>query len=1246
MNQKYHTEVYGNRFRVESFTLMHFVKALLTVLGLVVSIVSFSQSEELLITGRFKIDGGTNKDATITLEKDGRKVKTIAGESRFEVGLDYQAVYIVSFEKEGYVTKRIRFDTHVLPERIEYGFVPFDFTVEIFEQFDDINVVMFNQPVGKIAFSELIDEFDYDTDYTQSIQARLDQVMEEVEEKKEEKIAEEEAKAEAEKQLNEDVKDFIEEAEKNISSGNPQEAIKNLEEAAKLKDSPEIQQKLEEATKQLEQQAKQKEQEEQANKLIAEAEAAMAGGDLNDARKKFEQAAALMENDKRIKNGLDQVNTLIEKKAEEENEFNGFISGAEEALNAGNLPEAIKLAEEALKLRADEKAEEIKSEALEKQEEIQLAEAKQKELNDQVEELVSGAKDLEKEGDLEGAIEKLGEANGLKPSAEITSKIDELNATLTANNIAEEEAAAKELEFNRLLESANSAFDAGDLVKAKSEALKAQAIDPDPVTDLLKKIEDAEKAEASKLAAAQEEQAEYDNSVKRADEALNTNDLEKAEEEITKALTINPDGEEAIAMQDLINDKKAKIKQEQEAAQAEEEAKKTEFETLLNEGDQALDKNDLMAAKEAYTKAGELFEDKRVDKGLKAVEEKIAEQAAAELAATESAAKYEEALSAGDLAFSEDRLDDAMALYKVAQNIEDKPEIAEKILAVDARKKEIEELKADEAAKAAEEQAAKEAEEMAAKEKAEQEALEAEKEAAKLTDLEKQAEALAKKQSRVDELLGTAKEDFEKGELNKALKNYQEANSLIPSPEIEQKIADVKALISEQAALAEANENEKTAKEEQAKAMAQQKALIDKADKKLSKNNLDGAEADLIAAKEFGDNPEIDTRLAQLETKRKEALDLKLAAETEAENQDKEKERQSQFDDLIKSGDKKLKADNLEGAKTDFEAAISLFPNEEYPVNKLEEINERLSILADEQKEQEKAELEKAALEKRRADEQAAAEQAKRELEEKEMAEKEAASLERAKREKEKEINDLVSRGDELVKAGKLKLALDEYEKAQALESNSDVQGKIDQVNRLIDRKLEEHEKSKEAAQAMSNGPKESDELASIIEEESNKQVNNDVPNPTKITESLNVETKPVNRVTTATAVMESDERPMSVVKGGAVQISQSRVGKETLNSPAASMSEEDIYDGVLNKVEEDQNKMIYEEEQRRLKAKYPERKTVETEKEGTSTITYVYINRGEFVNVYKKVEHNWGGVFYFVDGQATNARFWQHETQ
>jgi len=720
--QNYHTQRKLTFFSLESINTMSWYRLIITSVFVLVSLFGFAQSSEFVITGRFKIDGGSNNGAQIILEKDGRKVKTLAGDSRFEIGLDYQAIYIISFVKEGFVTKRLRFDTHVPEDRIEYGFVPFDFTIEIFEQFDEVNTVMFNQPVGKISFSDVIDEFDYDTDYTQSIQAKMEEAMEEVEVQKEEKakrIAEEEKKN---ADLNKKVDNLTAAAQKSLSSGDPEDAIKKLEEAVELKDSPEIKQKLVDAKKELE-------------------------------RKKIE---------------------------------------------------------------AEEKA---------------AAEAK----------------------------------------------------------AAEEEKAAAE--------AAAAAEKAAAEAKAKAEA------------------------------------------------------------------------EEKVAAE--------------AQAKAEEEAKAT-----------------AKAAKEA--------------------EEKAAAEAKAQAEAEEKAAAEAQA-------------------------------------------------KAEEEAKAAA-KAAKEAEEKAA------------------TEAKAQAEA-----------------------------------------------------------------EEKAAAEAQAKAEEEAKA---------------GAKAAMEA-----DEKAAAKAKAQAAAEKIAAAEAQAKAEKEAKAAAKEAEKKAEEEAMAKADAERLLAEKKK---------------------------------AEEAKKQEENLSEKEALE--------------------------AAEIE-------KTLTEAISNGDALFKAGKLEGARDEYNKAIRLGAGDDIQEKIAKIDTLLDKQEEERVRAKEAAQAISNGARESDQLAALIDEEAIKQ-------ETKPKNDLSpeIESKP-RESGSAKAVLESDEKPAYIAPGGAVIVSEPRVGKAAMSSPGAQMTEDDKYDSVLKQVEAQDVKMMEDVQQKRLMEKYPERKTVETEKAGTSTITYVYINRGDFVNVYKKVVHDWGGVFFFIDERPTNQRFWEHET-
>ncbi len=149
------------------------------------------------ISGRLKVEGGGLDNARVVVYKNGEKDRVLtSGLGKFEMDLALNANYVLSFEKDGFVTKKLVFDTKAPAEAAANGFAPFEFAVSLFKQYDDINIVVFNQPVGMIRYEPSTDDFDYDTDYTKSIQSQLQAVMEQVERKQ----AEEQAQARKQEQ--------------------------------------------------------------------------------------------------------------------------------------------------------------------------------------------------------------------------------------------------------------------------------------------------------------------------------------------------------------------------------------------------------------------------------------------------------------------------------------------------------------------------------------------------------------------------------------------------------------------------------------------------------------------------------------------------------------------------------------------------------------------------------------------------------------------------------------------------------------------------------------------------------------------------------------------------------------------------------------------------------------------------------------------------------------------------------------
>lgn len=135
------------------------------------------------------VNGGSVLGAKIAIEKNGVQVKVIElDKAKFEFPLEYDCDYVFSFIKEGYVTKKVQVSTKVPKEKQTLEFESFKFDVEIFKQYPGVNTVIYNQPVGKIRFNDVLNEFDYDTDYTKSIQSEINKADEALKQKAKEEL--------------------------------------------------------------------------------------------------------------------------------------------------------------------------------------------------------------------------------------------------------------------------------------------------------------------------------------------------------------------------------------------------------------------------------------------------------------------------------------------------------------------------------------------------------------------------------------------------------------------------------------------------------------------------------------------------------------------------------------------------------------------------------------------------------------------------------------------------------------------------------------------------------------------------------------------------------------------------------------------------------------------------------------------------------------------------------------------------
>jgi hypothetical protein len=136
--------------------------------------VNAADPKSLVVPVLFTIENGNYDLSYVVVKKNGVALFTKTGEKNMKLKLEYGNEYLLCFGKEGYITKQILFNTS-LPEGIDTtALEPYKIGVRIFKQYEGVNIVIYNQPVGFIHFIPEDEGFGYDTDYTKSILSELE----------------------------------------------------------------------------------------------------------------------------------------------------------------------------------------------------------------------------------------------------------------------------------------------------------------------------------------------------------------------------------------------------------------------------------------------------------------------------------------------------------------------------------------------------------------------------------------------------------------------------------------------------------------------------------------------------------------------------------------------------------------------------------------------------------------------------------------------------------------------------------------------------------------------------------------------------------------------------------------------------------------------------------------------------------------------------------------------------------------
>ncbi len=871
-----------------------------------------------ITTGKKKLEG-----AIVTLFKGSTQVQqvTTGSNGKFSFKLDPNANYTMSVTKGGYITKKFVFSTYGMPDDVaktyEGGTKP---EISIFEMPKDPNVVsqinsILSQPMAKFSYDDRVKDIVFDKAYSQSMLDALDR-LNQIEK---EAVAKQEEEAKQKQNLEAAAASQYQAA---IAKGDAAMGKKDYTTArAAYTDAlsvkpgePYPKDKIVEIEKLIADAAKGAQLDNDYKAAIAKADAAFGTKDYTTAKSGYNDALKLKPAEAYPKGKLAEIDAALAKAAADKDlndKYTAAIAKADKALAAKTYDAAKAGYNEALGLKPAEKYPKDKLAEIDKTlADLANKEKAEKDLNDKYTAAVAKGDKALAAKDYTNAKAGYNEALGLKPAEAYPktklAEIDKAIADAAAKDAAEKDKLAKEKELNdkytAAIAKADKALGLKDYANAKAgynEALGLKAAEQypkDKIAEIDKALADAaakDAAEKDKLAKEKELNDKYTAAIAKGDKALATKDYVNAKAGYNEALGLK-------AAEQYPKDKLAEIDKAlgdaaaAAAAEKDKLAKEKElndkYTAAIGKADKALAAKTYDAAKAGYNEALGLKPAEAYPKTkLAEIDKILADLAAKDAADKEKQAKDKElndkylaAIATADKAFAAKTYDAAKAGYNEALGLKPAEVYPKTKLA------EIDKALAD----------------AAAKDKAEQDKLAKEKEMA-----EKYAAAITK----ADAALAakdytTAKAGYNEAITYKATEQYPK-----------DKIKEIDAIV---------------AKEMGAKALEEKyTAAIAKGDKGLAAKDYTtakGAYTDAAALKPSEQYPK--DKLAEIE---------KALADAAA---DKDKAAQAaaldtKYKAAVAKGDAALKAKTLDAAKAAYNEALGIKAAEQYPKDKIAEID-------------------------------------------------------------------------------------------------------------------------------------------------------------------------------------------------------------------------------------------------------------------------------------------------------------------
>jgi len=910
-----------------------------------------TQSGYVEIKGKVTEKGKALPATVVDVFDGGQKIKSATTESsgKFVMTLNFDKTYLLVFSKQGFVTKRVSFDTHVNEKQYVW---PYPFTMELFKMVEGLNVSALEEPVTKISYNDEEGDFDFDLAYTNKMKAKILQIQTQIKDLE---------KGSYEK--------IIADADAKFRAKEYHEAVELYEKAIDIDpytDYPDAQ--IMECERRLANAGSEKNA---YDKAIASADASFAKKQYEAAKKDYQKALSFVADAAHPKNRLAEIETLLANLGETEKmqKFNEIIKQADALFVSNDLQNSkigyqkaleiipahdhptSRLAEIEARLANSEKDKATQQAYLDK-----IAEADR--LFDKREFQIS-------RNAYEAALAiKPNEAYPQKRLKEIADKMSSIESD---NLYAEKIKKADELLAGKKMLEAKAVYVEASQVKSAETYPKER----------IKFID----SELAKLAQSEQLETEYNKYLKDADNQLLAKEYASAKSNYTKALELKP---KELYPQTKINEINSLLAQLQSKAQQEEsykalitkadgllaskkytEAKSTYNEALsikkeeaypknkiseidallaemsnqaekdkaylakISEADKAFEKANWLVAKQTYTEASQIKSNEKYPKDqIALIDSKLETQASQEA----KNAQYLALIKSANQKFESKDWSSAKNDYQSASTLKadetyPKARIAEidKLLAQAAEQKSKDEayqaaIKSADGLFASKDLNAARTKYIEASNIKNTESYPKTKIAEIDQMLAQMADSKAKKEM-YDKHIAAADKAYASKLYSEAKQSYQSASSTMPAETYPKTQLAAIAKIEQELEAANALQKDYDKK-------------IAEADSKWSKKDLAGAKVLYLAASEVKPQESYPkTQVAEID---------KLLAQLAAD-----KSKNDQYNALIGTADGQLSSKQYAEAKATYQSALAIKSNEAYPKEKIAEIDQVLKLMAD-----------------------------------------------------------------------------------------------------------------------------------------------------------------------------------------------------------------------------------------------------------------------------------------------------------